>query len=183
MAHRNADGCVLSSTVRLFQVVSSTTLILEEGDSPQSIEIKPYMPPAFLCDSMTTPADCSFVIDAQVQAHPDDLTCLRGGQVNQVVLGSLDSPGAAFCGLVITVDNWQEQHMLPVEAKRDMVVDGDKTRQLDIAVNITSPSGQLDTPFSIASLQVRVCSPFGDLCGVFWVFFFVVCCFCVCLLV
>ena len=114
------------------------------------------MPPAFLCDSTTTPADCSFIINAQVQAHPDDLTCLRGGQIAQVVLGSLASPSTAFCGLTITAENWQTQQVLPVEAKRDIVVDGDKVRQLDIAVNITSPTGQLTPLIDIASLTVRV---------------------------
>jgi len=136
--------------------MSSTTLMLEEGDSHQNIEIKSYTPPAFLCDSTATPDDCSFVIDAQVQAHPDDLTCLRGGQIAQVVLGSLASPSAAFCGLTIMADNWQKQQALHVEAMRDMLVDGDKVRQLDVAVNITSSTGQLTPLIDIASLQVRM---------------------------
>jgi hypothetical protein len=136
------------------EVLNPETLTLVEGSEPQFLRFKANMPPQFVCDSTDTPYDCSFTITSSLQASSEDLACLGGGRMAQVAVGSLSSLDQASCGFNITVENWQREQRLPLQAKRDGIVDGDHNRTLDVGVTLVNSSGQLQQSISVASVDV-----------------------------
>ncbi|KAK7469526.1 hypothetical protein BaRGS_00036472, partial [Batillaria attramentaria] len=133
---------------------SVDTLVLMEGDGPQYIQIRANTPPSFLCDAASA-SDCEFVIGETMQGDVDNLTCVGGGQISQVVLGSYAAPELASCGFTFTSNNWQTTHLLPVMAKRDGIVDGDQEQLLNITVTLSSAGTSLSQAYDVASIPIR----------------------------
>lgn len=133
---------------------STELLVLEEGDEPQYIQIRANTPPSFLCSPSAS--DCRFMIGATVQDDTENLACVGGGQISQVVLGSYAAPELSTCGFTFSLDNWQDMQHLPVEAKRDGIVDGNQEQRLNITVTLYSLQGSINKKFDVTSLQVSL---------------------------
>ncbi|GFR90472.1 von Willebrand factor D and EGF domain-containing protein, partial [Elysia marginata] len=107
-------------------MTSMAELTVTEGGASAVVRVISSAPPAFFCDVASSSSYCSVLVQAQVAPQPDnDLVCPAPNSdlsFSEIVLsGSGDS---AYCGQVITSENWEEGVEIPVVARQDGVIDG-----------------------------------------------------------
>ncbi|RUS80662.1 hypothetical protein EGW08_011566, partial [Elysia chlorotica] len=144
-----------SNTILLgLEMTSMEELTVVEGGASVVVHIVSSAPPAFFCDVASSASDCSILIQAQVVPQPDnDLACPDPNSalsVSEIVLGGSDEKsGSVYCGQTITFKNWKEGVVIPVVARQDRVIDGDKTRTISVSGSIRNGGQEGSELFSV----------------------------------
>lgn len=138
-----------------------------EGGSPGLINIKSYVPPSLFC-----PADkrdgCEVRLYAGVRAA-EEKQCPDHRIIPQAVVAWTGaSTEAAFCGVSVASESWQQTHVISIKGVVDALKDGDQQRTVEVWAQVTSERITTDIQHSLGQVKVSAAvQVLGVLC-VFW---------------
>ena len=112
------------------QVLTEGPLILVEGGVAVYVAVQPTLPPSYLCDAIPGSSPCWVHIEAHMDHRGDDFSCASGMKIAQAVIGWEMSSDVndSFCGVPVSVNNWEQVLHIPVKAMSDGLFDQDVTR-------------------------------------------------------
>lgn len=128
-------------------------LVVYEGGSPGLINIKSYVPPSLFC-----PADkrdgCEVRLYAGVRAA-EEKQCPDHRIIPQAVVAWTGaSTEAAFCGVSVASESWQQTHMISIKGVVDALKDGDQQRTVEVWAQVTSERITTDIKHSLGQVKV-----------------------------
>ena len=106
----------------------------EEGGAPGYLEVTLTAPPDFMCT--TDDLSCQVTISVIIPPSDDDLICPSSGErLPQVAVAPREMEEE--CGVTFDALLWPQGVRVPLAAVVDSLVDGDVTRELQVAVTVS----------------------------------------------
>ena len=141
-----------------------TDLTVVEGGSDQTITVKSSLPPRLMCSASSGNRDelCSVRINIQLRDQDKPVYCADGRPFPQVLIGWQGKKADAFCGAVVTVDNWYTGVSVSVRATMDALKDRDQKGQLQFEAELVV-SGMLMQTVTMQVVQVNTTCRSNDM--------------------
>ncbi|XP_064631285.1 uncharacterized protein LOC135489721 [Lineus longissimus] len=149
--------------------VLTTYLEVIEGLTWKIIKVKFGAPPIFFCDRSTINAsDCVLRLEAIFEIRSREYRCRNGNMIHQAVVGWGETDVTvenAFCGILITNENWQQELHLKIKAKIDGKYDGNQIRKCDVVIKQIHQLQVVKTTF-ISTVTVKIINrDFRSICS------------------
>ena len=124
-----------------------------EGGSPGLINIKSYVPPSLFCPAEKRDG-CEVRLYAGVRAA-EEKQCPDLRVIPQAVVAWTGAPTeAAFCGISVASENWQQTHVISIKGVVDALKDGDQQRTVEVWARVTSERITTDITHSLGQVKV-----------------------------